>query len=229
MKIIPVLFFLFFSGSLSAQYTFRFEVLSGVVYNFPSKLIIRQKGYDPIRMTARYRSEPFRLPPYYDFRLSLWERDSSAWGLKFTHHKLILDNPGGAVHHFEITHGYNIFSITRLWKRHGFIFNGSLGAVVANPQSTIRGLYFQGGGMFNNGYYWSGVVVEAAIGRQLKITRDWYLTGEIRATMAWARVKVNSGHADVPNTAIHFLIGTGYGFLSRDHKKWKLGGIREEK
>lgn len=214
-------------SQLHAQHSLRFEVLSGVVYNFPSRLIIHQEGYETIRMTARYRSEPFRLPPYYDFRLSLWKADSSAWGLKFTHHKLILDNPGGVIHHFEITHGYNIFSLTRLWKRRGFIFNVSMGAIVANPQSTIRGLYFQGGGLFNNGYYLSGAVGEAAIGRNLKIIRDWYLTGEIRATAAWARVKVHSGYADVPNTAIHFLIGTGYTFASKTDRQWKFGGIKK--
>lgn len=224
MKFPLFLLLLSLAGSSAAQQTLRFEVLSGLVYNFPSPLIIHQDGYETIRIKAKYRSEPFDLPPYYDFRLTLWQRDSAAWGLKFTHHKLILDNPGGDIQHFEITHGYNIFSITRLWKRKGFIFNIAGGAVIANPQSNIRHLYFQGGGLFNNGYYLSGVVGEAAVGKQIRITRDLYLSGEIRFTAAWARVKVNQGHADVPNTAIHFLAGIGYSLASRQHNKWKVGG-----
>ena len=97
------------------QRSIRFEVLSGPVYNFTSPLIIRQTGYPTLRIKARYRSEPFQLPPYYDFRLTLWKNDSSAWGLKFTHHKLILDNLSPPdINNFEITHGYNICSVTRM-------------------------------------------------------------------------------------------------------------------
>jgi hypothetical protein len=142
--------------------------------------------------------------------LSLWNENKSAWGIKFTHHKLILDNLTPEIQRFEITHGYNIISATKLivWKN--FIFNAALGAVIANPQSMIRGKYFHGGGLFNNGYYLSGAVAELAAGRQLLLTRNWYLMGEIRLTGAWARVKVSDGYADVPNKAIHFLIGTGY-------------------
>lgn len=226
MRLVVIIFLSFLSQPLRSQHTIRFEVLSGVVYNFRSPLIIQQEGYETLRHNARYRSEPFRLPPYYDFRLSLWKRDSAAWGLKFTHHKLILDNPGGIIQHFEITHGYNILSITRMWKRKGFIFNTALGAIVANPQSTIRGMYFHGGGLFNNGYYLSGAVGELAAAKHLKITRDWYLSGEVRFTAAWARVKIYGGYAVVPNTAIHFLIGTGYNLATRQNKKWNFGGAK---
>lgn len=199
-----------FSPSAIAQKSIHFEVLSGPVYNFPSKLIIRQEGHDVYRMNARYISKPFKLPPYYDFRLSLWSKDSSAWGLKFTHHKLYLSNPNDVVKHFEITHGYNILSATRIWKRLGFTWNTALGVVIANPENTVRDKNFQGGGLFNDGYYLAGVVGETAIGRQLKITRNWYFSGEARLTVAWAKAKIADGYAEVPNVAIHFLVGTGY-------------------
>ncbi len=211
---------------IQAQRTLNFEVLSGPVYNFPSKLIIQQKGYETIRLNARYRSEPFQLPPYYDLRLSLWHKDSSAWGLKFTHHKLILNNTTPEIQHFEITHGYNIISLTRIWKRKGFTWNVALGAIVGNPQSTIRNQSFHGGGLFNNGYYLSGVVGEAAVGRRFIITRDWYIAGEVRLTAAWAKVKISNGYAEVPNAAVHFLFGTGYYLFTRENKKWNWGASR---
>jgi len=223
---IIVLFFTTYQINCIAQRTVNFEVLSGPVYNFPSKLIVVQDGFETIKHDAYYISKPFKLPPYYDFRLSLWHKDSSAWGLKFTHHKLYLTNSTPAIWHFEITHGYNIFSITRIWKRKEFTLNTAFGAIIANPQSTIRGMYFQGGGFLNRGYYLSGIVGEAAVGKRLKITKNWYLSGEIRFTAAWAKVKINSGYAEVPNAAIHFLVGTGYHLFSVDKKKWYWGALR---
>ncbi len=211
-----------------AQRTVNFEVLSGPVYNFPSPLLIEQNGYEAIRLKAQYTSKPFKLPPYYDFRLSLWYKDSSAWGIKFTHHKLYLKNTTPEVERFEITHGYNIISATRIWKRLGFTWNTALGVVVANPESKIRGQDFQGGGLFNRGYYFSGMVGEAAVGRHFNITRDWYLSGEIRLTAAWVKVKISNGHAEVPNVACHFLVGTGYRLFTRHEKKWRWGAPRKK-
>lgn len=221
-------FLLLTISSVPAQRTVNFEVLSGPVYNFPSRLIIIQEGYPTIKHNAQYISKPFKLPPYYDFRLSLWHKDSSAWGLKFTHHKLYLKNTTPEIYRFEITHGYNIFSITRIWKRLGFTWNTAVGAIVANPESEIHGQHFQGGGLFNRGYYLGGIVGEAAVGRQFKITRDWYLSGEVRLTGAWAKVKIGSGHAEVPNVALHFLIGMGYRLFTVHQGKWHWGAKSSE-
>ncbi len=203
---------LFLLSSLwaSAQHTLNFELLTGPVYNFPTKLIIHQEGYETIRHSGRYVSKPFKLPPYYDIRISLWHKDSSAWGLKFTHHK---------IQQFEITHGYNILSLTRIWKRKGFTWNTALGVVLANPESVVRGQHFQGGGLFDDGYYFAGAVAEAAVGKHFNITRNWYLSAEIRLTAAWARVHVNDGYADVPNVATHLLFGTGYRIFTGKGKK----------
>jgi hypothetical protein len=210
-----------------AQKTINFEVLTGPVYNFPSKLIITQKEYQTIRHNAEYVSKPFHLPPYYDLRLSLWYKDSSAWGLKFTHHKIYLKNTTPEISRFEITHGYNILSITRIWKRLGFTWNTALGSIVANPESEIRGQHFHGGGLFNRGYYFAGIVGEGAVGRQFKITPNWYFSGEVRLTAAWAKVKVSNGYAEVPNLAVHFLVGTGYRIFTRQDKKWNWGAPRQ--
>jgi len=57
-------------------------------------------------------------------------------------------------------------------KKKRVTFNKALGVVIANPDNTIRGALFQGGGLFNLGYYLSGAVGEAALDRQFKITKN---------------------------------------------------------
>ena len=105
---------LLFNSEVEPQRTIYVEVLTGRIYNVPSKLIIRQEGYETIRRNAMYSSKSFQLPPYYDFRLSLLRNDSSAFGVKFIHHKRYLTNTTNDSIDFEITHGYTILSLTRI-------------------------------------------------------------------------------------------------------------------
>ncbi|MCU0429998.1 MAG: hypothetical protein MUF42_08495 [Cytophagaceae bacterium] len=192
----------------------RFEVLSGPVYNFPSPLKLVLDGQDPMVFRARYRSEPFKLPPYYDFRLTRW-KDKWGFGLKFTHHKLILDNPQDPIQFFEITHGYNILSFTGIRSFKYFNANAALGVVIAHPQSTINGIRYRRPGFWGGGYLISGAVAELAISKSITLYKGLYATAEFRGTTAWARVPVANGYADAPNTALHALIGVGYTFWKR--------------
>ena len=77
--------------STHAQSRWAFELHSGQVYNLPMPLIVRQEGYDNIRLFARYASESFILPVYWDGRFSRWENGKS-WELEAIHHKLYLKN-----------------------------------------------------------------------------------------------------------------------------------------
>lgn len=90
----------------------------GAAYNFRTPLHIKQRNAQNIEIDADYRTEPFTPPVYYDIRVSTWQSDRG-WELKFTHHKLILDNTPPEVQRFSITNGYNFLTLNRLWQSKG--------------------------------------------------------------------------------------------------------------
>ena len=140
MKLYYSLILMFFAlGAFSQR--MNFEGLIRPVYNIPSALIIQQEGFSDYTMTARYNSKPFKLPPYYDFRLSYWLTDTVSIGLKFTHHKIILENPNEVVPAFSITHGYNLLTVYAARKivfLKGSLLDIGFGAIIGHPEGQIR-------------------------------------------------------------------------------------------
>ena len=47
-------------------------------------------------------------------------------------------------------------------------------------------------------------------------TKRWFLNAEVKSTIAYANVKVISGHADVYNVAFHFILGLGGNFVLKE-------------
>jgi len=84
-----VLLFIVISEEAEAAWTFEF--FGGSVYNFTTPLIIRQSGYDNIKINARYKTKPFELPIYYMLRIARW-KENGAWEFEFIHQKLYLEN-----------------------------------------------------------------------------------------------------------------------------------------
>lgn len=190
--------------------TWELGVLGGVTYNLPTSLKIYQEDLPAIKLKAQYITEPFQPPVYYDIRLSRWQ-DEKGWGLKFTHHKLILTNLPPEVQRFSITDGFNLLTFNRLWKTHGLILSAGAGVVITHPESTIRNKPFpENQGLFRDGYYISGPTAEMAIAKQYYFAPRWFVLGETRLTGSWVRVPITDGHADVTNVSLHLLAGVGF-------------------
>ena len=184
-----------------------FEYFRGTAFNVPTTLTVTQAGYPPIQFTAHYDVRPLTDRGYYAYRLELW-KDRQAWIVELVHHKLYLENPQGEVEEFEVTHGYNLITLNRGWRRgHNTLLFGG-GVVLAYPHSTIRGHRWP----TDAGYYLSGVTIQGAAGRRFDLSTRIFASVEGKLTASWARVPVVDGHATVPNGAFHVLAGLGVQF-----------------
>ena len=185
-------------------------VAGGAAHNFRTPLHIEQNDLADLEVDARYRTEPFHPPVYYDIRVSTWQNDKG-WELKFTHHKLILDNLPPEVQRFSITDGYNLLTANRLWLVHGLALSIGAGMVITHPESTVRGIpYPENKGIFNKGYYISGPLAEAAVAKRLYFADRWFILGEGRITASYVEVPLAHGEARLTNVTLHGLLGVGF-------------------
>jgi hypothetical protein len=204
------LFLLLSFPGLGQTRTWDLGVAGGAVYNAKTPLRVHQNGFEKIRMQAHYRTEPFQPPVYYDLRLSSWQADRG-WELKFTHHKLILENLPPEIQRFSITDGFNLLTLNRTWLANKLYLSAGMGLVITHPESTVRQKQFpENKGFLNQGYYISGPTLELSLAKRYYFSRRWYLFGEGRATVSYVKVPVWAGHADVSNAAFHFLVGSGF-------------------
>lgn len=186
-----------------------FDANVGTVANVALPMRIVQEGFPEIRLTARYRSEPFVLPVYWDLRLSRWDRGRS-WELELIHHKLYLDNLSAEVQRFDISHGFNLLFINRGYDWGNFRLKVGAGVVMAHPENTVRGLENnRRSGWFNNGYHLAGPGLNLAIGRPVPLGNSLYLQTEAKTTYAFAQVPVAGGSAMLHNWAFHLVFGLG--------------------
>lgn len=187
-----------------------FEIFSGVVYNFPSPLKISQNNEKDIKIWADYRTEPFKLPPYYDIRVTRIKGDKG-WDLEFFHHKIILNNTQpGLIDQFSVTHGYNIVTIKRVLLKKGFVYHYGGGFVITHPENIIRGKSLdQSKGIGGEGYYFSGLVIEGAVDKRFYFTKYFYASVESKLTASKSRVPVAEGRANITLLTIHAIVGLG--------------------
>jgi hypothetical protein len=190
----------------AAEAGWRLEAFTGTAHNFTTPLTLRQEGRPEFRMDARYDTRPFTGSPYDSVRLGWW-RGSSGWELQVLHHKLYLANPSAEVSHLEISHGYNMLTVNRALERGGFVLRGGAGLLVTFPETTVRGRKRP-----TLGYDLSGFTTALGVGRTWPRDARLALSGEVKLTLTWATVPVFEGEADVPNRALHFLVGLGYRF-----------------
>jgi hypothetical protein len=189
-----------------ARAEWRLEAFTGTAHNFTSPLTVHQAGFPDFRMDARYDTRPFTGSPYDAARVGWW-RGSSGWELQLLHHKLYLADPSAEVSALEISHGYNMLTVSRASVWRGFSIRGGAGLVVTFPETTVRGRKRP-----TLGYDLSGFTIAAGVGRRWPEASRLALSGEVRLTLSWVTVPVFDGDADVPNRALHFLIGLGYRF-----------------
>lgn len=188
------------------------SVFGGTSFSVPTPLGIRQAGFPDLDFTAHYQTKPFYETYYYAGRLALWGKGNKAWIFDYTHHKVYLTNPPPEVQQFRITYGYNQFAFGRAIYSGGLIYSLAAGPVVANPYSQIRGVVRgHSGGPWNSGYLLAGATVQAGLSKQFRLIDRLFLVADSRVSFSYARVPVSSGHASVPNLALHLHFGMGFG------------------
>ena len=198
---------------LSAQDN-SLEIMGGSAFNIPTPLTIYQQGYPDIKTTAHYDTKPFGPDaPYYAWRYSRWNTDTS-WEFSQIHHRLFLSNPPDSVQYFAIHYGYNYFLVGRGWKLANFKVHFGADPVVTYPNISVRYMVSpSGGGLFNTGYYISGVGVAGSIEKRVHLWRSVCLAMEVGVTAADAwDVPIADGHAQVPNLAVHGRLGIDFDF-----------------
>lgn len=186
------------------------SVATGVQYNVPMRLVIRQNGSPDVKFVARYETKPFAEVPYYDVKLGMGRRPW-AFELELVHHKLYLVDRPPEVDTFEITHGYNplLVNCVRDWA--GFKLRAGAGVVITHPQTTVRGQRFpETGGVL--GWFVSGPALQVSVGREFGFGPRFSAGVEGKATAACARIPIQNGSADVPNLALHALASVGWRF-----------------
>jgi hypothetical protein len=193
---------------LKAQW--EVQLFLGSSLSAPSRLSIDQAQQSDLRFTAHWATRPFDDAPYYAARVGFW-RGSHGWALDFTHHKIYLTNPPAAVQQFRITNGMNLFTVSRTFRRGNFSYGFGAGPVVTFPVSQVRGRKLEEGRGFWGGYFLSGGDLMASATRRVRLTGSLFLSLDGRASVSYVRVPIGEGHASVPNFALHFHVGLGYG------------------
>ena len=218
--------FFFCLNILAQERYWSFEINGGIPYNFPSPLVIKQEGEPTIRLTARYRSEPFVSPGYYLLRGGRWN-DGKAWEIEFVHHKLYLDNMPPEVQEFSISHGYNIFTVNRaseklLFKDFNYILRLGAGVVISHPETTIRGLSLeQEGGTLGGGYYITGPVLNIAMAKRLYFLDPLFINLELKFNPSVSWIPIEGGQAIVWNFPVTFAFGMGVDLFNSDKRNKK--------
>ncbi|HEY3369430.1 MAG TPA: hypothetical protein VGK10_01200 [Prolixibacteraceae bacterium] len=195
-----------------AQSRWSFELHGGDAYNVPLPLAIRQQGYPEIKLTARYYTEAFELPIYYDVRICHWQEDKS-WELEFIHHKLYLENTPPEVQKFNVSHGFNMIFLNRGIQIKSFRYHAGAGIVLAHPESTVRGSEFEYSTDETDwGYFLSGPAIQMAVSRPFYLGNRFYINAEAKTTAGYGSIRIAQGNADVYNIAFHLLLGLGMDF-----------------
>jgi len=187
----------------------QLELLPGIAVVPPMPLKIHQTNHQDLSITAHYQTKSLQLPPYYSYRLSTF-RHNKGWSLEMNHLKIHLKNTSSEIEQFSVSHGYNQLFINRHFLKNRLVWLLGAGAVIGHPESTIHGQQFEEkGGLFNDGYYLAGIVIQGAVQYHLIQTTHFILPVESKLSIGYGQVPVVDGHAHVPIIAFHLLSGIG--------------------
>lgn len=190
------------------------EVYLGYSFNKDYDVTIDKDDGSSTTIKSDYDTKPTKFPPFYSIRYGYWN-NNSAWEVEHIHHKIYLDTLPSDVQHFEITDGYNLFTINRAWNIDDTIYRVGLGTVITHPQITVDGVetYTKGGQaipkIWSDGYHWSGYSMLAGVQKRYYVTEKTYITAEAKLIHAWTKIPLENGSVEVPNTSLQLMIGYG--------------------
>ena len=208
-----LLFNFLFLIKLEAQNKFIFELGTGIPYNIPMPLAIRQTGENTLRLIAQYDSHPFEIPIFWDWRISYWD-SSTGWELEAIHHKLFLTKKPSEVQQFDISHGINLVIINRCFMIDNFILKAGAGISFTHPENIVRSQKLdEDRGIFDQGYYVSGPAILFSAGKRLYIYKSIFVIAEVKLGLSYSYIPIANGNSDVYNAAAIFTFGIGTDFL----------------
>lgn len=176
-------------------------------------LRVERAGAPAVTLDARWRNEPFVLPPYWVVRAG-WAFSRVELALALVHHKVFLDNPVAPVQQLSISHGFNLlFASIAAPLDDGVLGRVGAGAVVAHPESTVAGQRWPEGPGFFDGYVLAGPAGEVGVERRWGLARWLAFSVELAFSAAWARVPVVDGHAQLVDLAAHLRLGLAVGWF----------------
>jgi len=184
----------------------------GDAYVLRTPLIIQQTSFEDLNFNAKYHTHSFEMPIYYSIKLAKWN-NQIAWEIELLHLKLYLANRPPEVTSFSITHGYNLLFVNRLWGMNFLNLRAGGGVIIGHPENSVRGKKLnEKKGMFNSGYYLSGIAIQFGPEKTFAIFKGLNFKLEGKLWGAYARVPVVDGRANVPHISIHGLFGFRYKF-----------------
>lgn len=195
----------------------NFDLNFGSAYNTPTYLKIYQENTTDIELTADFATEGFKNPVYWDYKLEL-ETEKYIYGLRSTHHKLVLRNPTPEIDNFSITHGYNLFSAYFGWKKKHFDVLVGGGIAFSHPEGVIHGKYIaleEGIRLYGGRYRLTGPNFEAAIRRKTYLYKRLYLNTGVRFTAGYAKPKIIDGYVETYPVSFHAIVGLGFDLYKR--------------
>jgi len=208
MKSFIVLFLLAISMPVEAQTFWCFELQLGYAMSMPTSLIIKQKGYNDIKINnAEYKTESLNDPLYWSWRIARWRKNKSI-EFEAIHHKFFLQNLPIEVQRFSVSHVYNMIFLNKGFNVNKTIWRLGLGTTIVHGESTIRNKsYSEGTGFDIKGHRLRGVGINLAISKQLKINRliSWNIESKINA--AYAHIPIVNGYAIMPMMALQIITG----------------------
>lgn len=192
-----------FGTSAATEAHWSAEIFAGTAHSFSTDITINQEDSQELRFSANYESKSFQTPIYYAWRVGRWS-NGVAWEVELIHLKVFVTNNPSEVEHFGISHGYNLLLFNRAWHLQDWILRAGGGAVIAHPETMIRGKSSE------PGYGLTGPSGQFAAGRRWHFGKRLFGSVEGKITVARARVSIAQGRATVPNFAIHGLFGLGF-------------------
>jgi hypothetical protein len=190
--------------------TLMLEFFTGVPYNIPLPLVIRQSGQPNIDVIAHYFSEPFVVPISWVWRVGYWS-GNSGWEFEAIHHKVFLDDPPQEIQEFSVSHGLNFLLINRVWNLDSYALRVGGGVPLTHPETTVRGkTHPEDEGIFHMGYYVSGPAVAFSAGRLFALLGDLSLDVEAKAFSSFISVPIAEGNAHFSHLSLQFSFGLGY-------------------
>ena len=192
----------------AAQGRLEAQLFFGSSVSAPSPITITQAGQPDLHFTAHWSTRPAEPTWYYAWRIGYW-RGNRGWRFDHTHHKIYLDNPPPEIQTFRITNGFNIFSLSRAFRRDNLTWSIGAGPVVTFPISTVRDKKFEHDNGVD-GYHLSGGSIIAMATREFPLADRLVLSLDARVSASYVRVPIAEGQARVPNGAVHLHAGLGY-------------------
>ncbi|MDB4335124.1 hypothetical protein OAA06_02060 [bacterium] len=194
-----------------------FTLHFGSAYNFPTPLKIHQTGYDDIELTANYNTEGFKVPVYWDYKLEL-ETATKFFGIRSTHHKLVLTNAHPDIEGFEISHGYNLAHLYYGWKRKHFDWFAGGGVAFSHPEGKVRGKTIaleDGISLYGGKYQFTAPNIELGIRKKIYLYKRLYFNSEVRFIAGYAKPKIIDGYIETWPVSLHYNFGLGVDIVSK--------------